>query len=139
MGTTDRGVQNQGPSRGNGPIVQPGNAQENEALMRKMFNALNERSVSKMLPFMADDVTVVNIPVGRIHQGHAGYGEYLNTYIAAFPDYRLELKTASIPATGKRVELKFSESYDLVNGKVARLRSYWDTGSLMSQLGLTPS
>ena len=49
----------------------------------------------------------------------------------------LTIPSGSIPATGRRVDLKFSESYDLVNGKIAKLRSYWDTGSLMAQLGLT--
>ena len=89
METTGTDMQKQGQNRGNGPLVHPGDGQGNEALMRKMFNVLNERSAGKMLPFLADNVTIINTAVNKTYQGHAGFSEYLNNYITAFPDYRL--------------------------------------------------
>ena len=164
MGTMDKDVQKPGAGKGGGQFVQPGNAQENEGLIRKMINVLNEHNVGKVLPFLADDVVVMNVPVNKTHHGHAGFGEFLNNWKNAFPDYKIELTNlictadkcaveftarathtgaltgpmGTIPATNKRVELKFAESYDMVNGKIAKNRSYWDSGSLMSQLGLLP-
>jgi steroid delta-isomerase-like uncharacterized protein len=161
MATTNTDVQKQERGIGDGHVAQPGSAQANEALIRKMINALNERNVSKVLPFYADNAVTVNVPVNRTHQGHAGFSEFLNNWATAFPDYKLELTNilctadkaaveftarathtgtlaspmGNLPATNRRVEIKFNEFYELTNGKITKNRSYWDTSSLMSQLG----
>ena len=164
MATTDKNVQKPGPGTGNGSFVQPGNAQENEGLIRKMFNALNEHNVSRVLPFLADDVVVLDMPTNKTYQGHAGFNQFLTNWITGYPDYKLELTNVictadkcaveftarathtgtlmgpmgSIPATNKRVEMKFSETYEVMNGKIRKNHSYWDMAGMMSQLGLMP-
>ena len=45
---------------------------------------------------------------------------------------------SSIPATGKQVVLKASETYQLKGGKISRVWEFFDRVSLLSQLGLTP-
>jgi steroid delta-isomerase-like uncharacterized protein len=156
-------AQRQGSGTGNGPFVVPGNAADNERMIRRMYGVLNEHSASKMQPFMADNHVLVDVPTNRIYKDQKGFAEYLNTWINAFPDYKLEVTNllatedkcaveftarathtgplvtpmGTFPPTNKRIELKFSESYEIVNGKVTRTRSYWDTGSLMSQIAPT--
>ena len=90
---------------------------------------------------------------------------FAQAYLKAFPDARLEVTlliaqgtyvvahtTAtgtqtgplhtptgnSIPATGKQVLLKASETYQLKGGKISRLWGFFDRVSLLGQLGLMP-
>jgi predicted ester cyclase len=44
----------------------------------------------------------------------------------------------AIPATGRSMTLQCCDITEFKNGKVQRQRSYFDTGSLMAQLGLLP-
>ena len=43
-----------------------------------------------------------------------------------------------IQATGKKAELRFADSVELKNGKLASGRLYFDGASFMAQLGLSP-
>ena len=43
-----------------------------------------------------------------------------------------------IPPTGRSVELQLCDVLEFEDGKVVRVRSYFDSGSLMAQLGLMP-
>ena len=42
----------------------------------------------------------------------------------------------AIPPTGKSIELKFAEFFVMRDDKIKTLRAYWDTGTLIRQLGL---
>jgi predicted ester cyclase len=44
-----------------------------------------------------------------------------------------------IDPTNRRVELKMVEIMEFNNGKMTGGRAYFDTGSMMTQLGLMPS
>jgi steroid delta-isomerase-like uncharacterized protein len=90
---------------------------------------------------------------------------FLQSYLTAFPDAHLEVTFmlaqgnyvvahwtgtgtqtgplhtptgSSIPATGKKVVLKASETYELKGGKIAHLWGFFDRVSLLGQLGLLP-
>ena len=41
-----------------------------------------------------------------------------------------------IPPTGKTIQLKFAEVFEMRDGKIKTMRAYWDTATLMRQLGL---
>lgn len=43
-----------------------------------------------------------------------------------------------IPATGRVIRYYVCEVWDVSNGKLIKLRSYFDTLSMLRQLGLTP-
>ncbi len=162
MATTETGsTHNRGQTPGNGAGTQ-GTPQENEALVRKMISTLNEHDANKMLPFMSDNVMISNVAFNKTYQGRDGFREYLTSWITAFPDYQLEVTNVvatnnkamceftarathsgplntpngSIPATNRRVELRFVEAYELNNGKIAKGRTYFDPANLMSQIGL---
>src|SRR4030067_577650 len=44
----------------------------------------------------------------------------------------------TVPPTGKNGTQAGSSTIEIKNGKIARLWAFWDTGSLLSQLGLLP-
>jgi predicted ester cyclase len=90
---------------------------------------------------------------------------YLQGYLTAFPDAHIEVTLliahsdyvlvhwtgtgtqtgplhtptgGAIPATGKPVVLKVSETYELQGGKITHLWGFFDRVSLLSQLGVMP-
>jgi SnoaL-like polyketide cyclase len=44
----------------------------------------------------------------------------------------------TIPATGRPVELRLAELYEVQEDRIKRLNAYYDSASLMRQLGLLP-
>jgi predicted ester cyclase len=96
--------------------------------------------------------------------GKVGFREYGEGWARAFPDGKIELlnlvaqgdlvvgeftgrgthtgvlkdPTGEIPATGRRVEMSFVEVYRVRNGKISEGRLYFDTGTVMAQLGISP-
>ncbi|MFN2569749.1 MAG: ester cyclase [Candidatus Dormibacteria bacterium] len=44
-----------------------------------------------------------------------------------------------IPATRRSIELRIAETYELKEGMIRRLHAYYDTSTLLRQLGLLPA
>ena len=114
---------------------------------------------------VAEDGEVVVIPFGMIFRGPEGYKQYLSGQTAAFPDGRVEVTNVfataeqavvefsvcgthtgvlhspvgDIPPTGRKFELRFCDVYQLRNGKIARLATYFDALGFMQQLGVIPT
>ncbi len=42
------------------------------------------------------------------------------------------------PATGRSMTLELCDVMEFEDGKIRSMRSYFDTGSMMAQLGLSP-
>ncbi len=69
------------------------------------------------------------------------HGDYVFVHWTATGTHTGSLHTptgSSIPATGKQVVLKASETYELKGGKISRLWGFFDRASLLGQLGLMP-
>jgi predicted ester cyclase len=49
----------------------------------------------------------------------------------------LTTPAGAIPATGRSVTLQFLDVLEFTDGKVASQRTYFDTGSMMAQLGIS--
>jgi steroid delta-isomerase-like uncharacterized protein len=165
MSMQDKGSTHpKGQTSGNGHLSQPGNAHDNEALARKFIATGNEHNVSKVLPLLDEHVSLTSMPTNKTYQGHQGFTEYLSKWLTASPDFRaevtsvvatddkcvieftcrgthagpLELAGKSYPATNKRFELKLSETCEIANGKLMKIRSYFDAAGMLTQLGLMP-
>jgi steroid delta-isomerase-like uncharacterized protein len=153
---------NQNQNRGMG---QGAGAQHNdEAVIRKFFSVLNEHDVNKMLALVSPDCTIMSIPLNKTYQGHSGFREYMQNWITAFPDYKLDitniissnerasvefvarathkgnfqLPSGNVQPSNKRVELKFADVHELRGGLISKLRSYYDSTTMMTQLGIMP-
>ena len=103
--------------------------------------------------------------MGINFHGPEGIKQWLTTWLTAAPNARTELSTVladgdwvatehvgrgthsgplltpggEVPATGRAIELRFCELFEVREGKVVRLRAYWDQMTFLRQLGLLPA
>jgi predicted ester cyclase len=67
-----------------------------------------------------------------------GEGEWVATEHHGLATHTGPLHTATgeIPPTGRRLDLWFSENFEVHDGKLRRMRAYYDGAAVMRQLGL---
>lgn len=137
---------------------------ENGTLIRSLIEAWNQRDFDKIADSTAPDAKTVIVGSGQTFTGPDGSRAFDSMWADAFPDGRVTidqviesgdhvvveytgrgthtgtLRTGmgDIPATGKSLTLQLCDVYEVKDGKVRSQRSYFDTGSLMAQLGLAP-
>ena len=138
--------------------------QENAAIGRQFFTAWNERDFDSLASLFSDDAEVVDFPAGMTLRGREGAREEAERWAGAFPDGKVEVKSVvagtsgvvvegelrgtntgplqspagEIPATNRSVEMPFTIVWDVRNGQVTGHRGYYDSATLMRQLGLMP-
>lgn len=139
-------------------------AKENLALAKNLYTLFNQRQLDEMTKSVASQCTWTNVPSGQIFKGPSGFKEFCQSWITAFSDARVEIRNqiatddtvvtefagrgthdgplqspaGSIPATRKKLDLNFIEVLKLENGKIIEARAYYDSATLMRQLGLLP-
>lgn len=135
---------------------------ENVEIAREFYTAWNERDFERGAALVADDGELLIVGTGERRTGPQGSIEYSRMWADAFPDGRVEimrtiaegdhvvvlfrgrgthtgtLRSAAgdIPATGKQVTLDLCDVYEIRGGKVKTNWTYFDSGSLLTQLGL---
>jgi len=135
---------------------------ENLTLAKNMYAMFNQRKLDEAAKTVANDCTWTNVSTGETFKGPSGFKEFAKGWITAFSDARVDiqnqfasenavvteffgrgthdgtLKTpaASIAPTRKKLDLKFCEVLTIKDGKVTGARLYFDTGTLMRQLGI---
>jgi steroid delta-isomerase-like uncharacterized protein len=133
-------------------------------LVRELFEAFNDGDLDRAAALVSDDFELTDVAAGQPFHGPEGCRQWLGTFLTALPDARTELvnlfsdgsrvatehvgrgthsgplatPAGTIPATGRTVELRFAELYEVRDGKLARMTAYYDSGTLMRQLGLLP-
>lgn len=138
--------------------------EEDRAVVRSLFDAFNDGDLDRAVAVVSEDFELVDIAAGRTFDGPEGCRRWLDTFRTALPDARTELVTVvaegsrvatehigrgthkgpfvtpsgTIPATGRSVELRIAELYELREGKIRRLHAYYDSATMMRQLGLLP-
>ena len=121
--------------------------------------------LDKSLALFAENCEVVNVPLSMTSQGPDGYKQVALFFSDAFPGSRVEITTlfaiedqaclefigrgtntgllhlpaGDLRATGRSVELAFSETFQIRGGKIVSLHIYFDNLGFMQQLGLIPS
>lgn len=135
------------------------------AVVRGLFDAFNAGDLDRAVVDVRDDFELVDMASGQTFHGPAGCRQWLSTFRTALPDARTELvnvladgtriatehvgrgthtgpfttPAGTIPATGRQIELRFAELYEVRDGKITYLRAYYDSATLMRQLGLLPA
>jgi steroid delta-isomerase-like uncharacterized protein len=136
---------------------------ENGDLARRMHEAFNERDFDLIVEGTAPDATITIVGSGDTFEGAEGARAYNEMWAQAFPDGGLTVdrviesgdhvvveftgrgthtgtlatSMGDFPATGRSATLQFCDVLEFKNGKVRSQKSYFDSGSLMAQLGLT--
>ena len=128
---------------------------ENERVVQKIIEATNRHDVDAALEYLAGDMTYVNPIVGTTDKN--GFRKFLAGSFAAFPDIRYHVERtvsqgntvvlectvtgtqkgefAGVPPTNKKVAISLAFVLELEAGKVKRWRTYFDTATIMRQLG----
>ena len=138
--------------------------QDNATIVRAYYDAFNRRDMDRNLLLVTDDVKWTNIPFNVNFSGHQGYREFIENWTTAMPDCKVEIVNVvagdewtvvefigrgthtgplvgphgTIPATQKKLDLKFCELLRVKDGQIAEGRLYFDAATLMRQFGLLP-
>jgi len=137
-------------------------AEENAKLARSLYDMFNKGDIDGMVAQAAESVEVMGVPSGMTLHGPEGMRQYTQSWASAFPDAQIEITNVvvsedsavvefrgrgthtgplvgpqgEISPTGKAVDVPFCDIYQIKEGKITSLRSYFDTATLMGQLGL---
>ena len=137
-------------------------AQDNVKIARKNYEAFNNRDFDGAVAQAAENIELLNVPLGVTLHGPEGFRQYIQGWATAFPDSRVEVTnivageegvviefrgrgthtgplnspTGEIPATGRSVDIPFCEVMQIKNGKISSIHTYYDAATMMGQLGL---
>jgi steroid delta-isomerase-like uncharacterized protein len=137
---------------------------DNLSIARRLYDGWNERAFEEVADYATEKSELVVVGTGDVFNGREGAIQYNQNWADGFPDGRITvdnmvaagdsvvveftgrgthtgtLRTSmgDIPATGKAVTLKLCDVIEFRDGKIVRQRSYFDSGSMMAQLGLLP-
>lgn len=139
-------------------------AQDNATIVRAQYDAFNRRDIDKALTLLTADVIWMNIPFDVNFTGHKGYREFINNWTTAMPDAKVEIvnviggdewtvvefigrgthtgpligRQGAIPATQKKMDMKFCELFRIKDGLICEVHLYFDAATLLNQFGLMP-
>lgn len=139
-------------------------ADECTAVVRALFDAFNDGDLARAVADVSEDFELVDVAAGQTFHGPDGCRQWLEMFRIALPDVRTEIinifadgpwvgtehigrgthdgpfvtSAGTIPPTGRKVEMRVGELYEVREGKIVRLHAYSDSATLMRQLGLLP-
>jgi steroid delta-isomerase-like uncharacterized protein len=137
---------------------------DNAAIAKDWFEAWNERDFDRGSAMVAEGAELVEMATGETFRGPAGSREESEKWANAMSGGRVTFRNAiaseggavlentvsgihdgpfatpdgDVPATGRSIELKFCTVLEIEGGQIQGLRHYFDTATLMQQLGLMP-
>ena len=138
--------------------------QDNVDIARKLYEHWNAREFDRIAELMADDGEIVLVGSDTRFRGPDGAIEFSRMWADGFPDGNVTIDRTiasgdtvvveftgtgrhtgtlrapggDVPATGQSVTLQLCDVQDIRDGKIRRLRSYFDAASLLQQLGVMP-
>jgi steroid delta-isomerase-like uncharacterized protein len=114
--------------------------------------------MTRLLPLFTDDIVYTEVPMGVVSRGHAELRAFGDGFFSGFPDVTFELHSSfahgdrgacewvmrgthsgdlpGMPATGKRIEVRGSSTFEFDGDRIRRCADYWDMATLLKQLGL---
>ena len=137
-------------------------AADNAALARWMHEAWNERDFDAMADATAPDSVITIVGSGDTFEGVEGARAFSRMWADGFPDGTVTVDRViesgdlvvveytgrgthtgtlvtgmgEIPATGRSLTLQLCDVMEFRDGKVLSQKTYFDSGSMMAQLGL---
>jgi steroid delta-isomerase-like uncharacterized protein len=137
---------------------------DNATIARQLYEAWNGREFDRNAGCITDDGEIVIVGSGIRFRGPNGMRQFDNMWADGFPDGAVNVNQVvadgdtvvvqstgrgthigallstrgEIPATGRPVTLELVDVLRFENGKICSLRRYFDSASLMAQLGVMP-
>jgi steroid delta-isomerase-like uncharacterized protein len=127
------------------------------AVADKWIAAWNSHDPDRMLPVFTDDVFYEDVAYGEVSHGHAELRKFAASEFEAVPDLELKLLRASVSnghgtiewsfsgtdkgiyKTGKKFTVRGVSVIDVRDGKIARSLDFYDSGTIMRQVGVLPA
>lgn len=136
--------------------------EKNLQAVRSVYELFNKKEVDGLLNLVTDDFVLHDMALGMTWHGKTGWKEWLDNWAISMPDAKtridsiagdgdliftehtgtgthtgpLQTPGGAIPATGKTITLQFAEAFSLRDGKIRQMKAYWDSATMMRQLGL---
>jgi steroid delta-isomerase-like uncharacterized protein len=140
-------------------------AQGSGSVARILYSAYGSRDFEEVAEWIAPDAELTSVATGDRFVGRDGFLQHARGWAAAFPDLRVEIQRVSagddsavieytfrgthtgamvsaggfIPPTGCLVELQLCDALEMRDGKVVRIASYFDSATMLRQMGLLPN
>jgi steroid delta-isomerase-like uncharacterized protein len=126
-------------------------------LLQKQFAAWNAHDANKVASFYTDDVVYEDVAFGLMAHGHAEMRKLAADFFVAVPDLKLEVVSNRSMGNRGSVEWVFSGTdvglykarkkfsvrgasvYELRGWKFSSNRDYYDSASIMRQVGIMPT
>lgn len=129
-----------------------------ETTVRTLFDALNERDYGRAAGAVAESCEWQSVPTETTHRGWRPVVQGLREFVAAFPDWHVEIE--SLTAEGDRAVVEWTASgtfrhefrgeapngkrfrrrgcavAEVKGGKIVAYRDYYDRATLLAQLDL---
>jgi len=135
---------------------------DNVSLARSLYEAFNKRDFDTLAEYLTPDARITIVGSGDTYDGAEGARRYNVMWADGFPDGQITIDNVvaagddvvveftgrgthtgtlatpagPIPATGRAVTLQLCDVLKIRDGKVASQRTYFDSASLLSQLGV---
>jgi len=125
-------------------------------LIESNFAAWNAHDADKVASLYTDDVIYEDVTFGLIAHGSAEMRKFAADFFAGVPDLKLEVVSntsmgnhgsvewvlsgtdVGLYKTGKKFSVRGASVYELRDGKFSRNRDYYDSASIMRQVGVLP-
>jgi steroid delta-isomerase-like uncharacterized protein len=134
----------------------------NEKLTEELHNSFSTNHFERCVKLASPNVEVKAHAFGMTFNGPEAFRNFMQGFKDAFPDMvihhdrlvsndnqvaveftatgthtgPLNTPTGTIPASGKKVELKVAEFYEWENGHFTKMSNYQDAADLMRQIGV---
>jgi steroid delta-isomerase-like uncharacterized protein len=132
-------------------------ADRDATIAEKWIAAWNSHSPEKMLPVFTDDVLYEDVAFGEVSHGSAELRKFAASEFDGVPDLELKLLRANVQSghgtiewvfsgtdkgvfnTGKKFSVRGVSVIDVRDGKISRSVDFYDSGTIMRQVGLLPA
>src|SRR4030088_2058250 len=137
--------------------------EDNKAVVQAIYDHFNRHDLDRTVTLVTPDFELIDFAMGQTFHGPDGFRQWLQGHLTPLPDARVEVVSivaegdwvatehigrgthdgplmthaGEVPPTGRSVELKVAEFFELRKGKVQRMRAYFDQGAIMREFGLT--
>lgn len=129
-----------------------------ESIVEGMFDSLNARDYARAAGAIAEHCEWQSVAAESTHRGPGAIVAGLREFVAAFPDWRADVKSVTAAgdmvviewdssgtfqnpfrgrkANGKRFRRRGCSVAEVEGGKIVRYRDYYDRATLLQQLDL---
>jgi steroid delta-isomerase-like uncharacterized protein len=140
-----------------GPPADKSAGDPDAAIAEKWIAAWNSHSPDKMIPLFTADIFYEDVAFGEVSHGSAELRKFAASEFEGVPDLELKLLRANVHGghgtiewtfsgtdkgvfnTGKKFSVRGVSVIDVRDGKISRNLDFYDTATLMRQVGLLPT